>query len=284
MSGRDLRDLEAVLGPNFSDAIQDFAKARQQALEHPLPRIARQPVLGVKPQFPELAREAKPVVGRAAEKSEHARRKLFEYVQNKDSQQIMKMMDSIEGIRKLKRALSLTPDGKELFDQLARFKLAEVIDKKMRDSATENLKLGTFSNLLKSSKTQDIVKELIGSEAYSQLRLIQKSAGRINASVEKFYNASKSGTTLTDVGLASTAIAGLLTMNPYLALSSLGSIGGLNVAGRLLADETFLRLLKEAILTDNSKKFIGLLDKMRPIVQDAIIESGARSSLIEMGR
>lgn len=209
----------------------------------------------------------------------HARQKLLEYIKGKSSDQIMSMMDSIEGIRRLKRALNLTQEGKELFDQLARYKLFEMIDKNMMDSLKENVKLGTFSNLLKSTKSQAIVKELVGPEAFKRLQLLQKNAGQLAASAEKFYNVSKSGTTLADVGIVSTLITGIFTGNPYMALTSTSYLVSMKVAGHLLTDATFLKYLEQAILTNNKQKLSEIFKKMQPIIQDALIESGSKSLL-----
>lgn len=277
LTARDLRDLEAVLGPEYREPILDFIGARQRALEQPLPRAARQPTLGARAAIPETTRAGKPLGGRVAEKAEHAQKKLFEYIEIKSSDQIMKMMDTVEGIHKLKRALSLTPQGEKLFNELARYKLSEMIDKKMMDGLKENVKLGTFSNLLKPTKDQAIVKELVGADAFKQLQLLQKNAGRLAESAEKFYNASKSGTTLADVGVVSNLMTGVLTGNPYMALGASSAVGGMKLAGYLLTDKEFLKYLAEAVLTDNKDKFISILKNMQPSVNRAIVAATANS-------
>jgi hypothetical protein len=102
-------------------------------LRQPLQRAARQPSLAARGvEVPSTtSKAAKTLEGRVAEKAQHAERKLFEYIKGKDSNQILKMMDTVEGVRKLKRALSLTENGDKLFKEIARYKLSEMIDKKM---------------------------------------------------------------------------------------------------------------------------------------------------------
>jgi hypothetical protein len=279
LAARDLRDLEAVLGPQYSDSIREFLGARHRALEQPLPHAARQPSLGARAAIPETTTAGKPLGGRAVEKSEHARQKLLEYIKGKSSDQVMKMMDTVDGIKKLKRALNLTPDGEELFKELARYKLSEMIDKKMMDNLKENVKLGTFSMLLKPTKESAVVKELIGPEAFKQFQLLQTNAGRVASSAEKFYNASKSGSTLADVGASTALLTGVLTGNPYLAITAGAPIGGLKVAGYLLSDPKFLKYLAEAVLTENNEKFIGILKDMKPHVNRAIVAATAGEEL-----
>lgn len=101
-TGRELRDLSNVLGPQYEEAIQNFIGARHRAIEQPLPRAARQSALGGRVEIPE-ARAARPLTGRGVPKAEQARRKLFEYIKAKSSDQILKMMDTPEGIHKLKK-------------------------------------------------------------------------------------------------------------------------------------------------------------------------------------
>jgi hypothetical protein len=276
LTARELRDLEAVLGPTYRDAIQDFVIARQHALEHPLPRPSNQQSLGIRPQSPETI-PSKPI-RKGVEKSEHAERKLHEYIKGKSSDQILKMMDTVEGIRKLKRSLSLTPDGQKLFEELARFKLSEMIDRKMMDSLKENVKMGTFSGLLKSSGDQAIVKELLGPEKFKQFQLLQKNAGILQSSVDKFYNASKSGTTLADTALASTAVIGVFTGNPYLTAKAVASIGGMQLIGHLLSDKQFLKYLEEAATSKSKIKFTDALNKMKPSVNRAILYSTTKQN------
>jgi hypothetical protein len=269
VNARELRDLEAILGSEYGDAIREFVGARQSALEQPLPRAARQPKLGARVQIPET--QAGKPLGKVAQKAEHAKQKLLEYIKGKSSDQVMKMMDTVDGIKKLKRVLSLNPDGEKLFNELARFKLSEMIDKKMMDNLNENVKLGTFSTLLKSSGDQAIVRELVGPESFKQLRRLQSLSGELQESAMKFYNASKSGTTLTDAALVSTAVTGVFTGNLYLAVPAIAKIGGLKAVGYALTDPVFLKYLEEAMLTSNKEKFIGILKDMRPSVNRAIV-------------
>lgn len=264
---RDLSNLVNVLGHEMEPLVQDFAMAHQHALEHPLPRIAERERLGINIQRP-LTQGGKPI-SKAKQTPEHIRRKLYEYIKDKEPEKIMKMMDTVQDIRKLKNALSLTKDGKKLFEKLIRYKLFEMIDKNMMDGLKENVKLGTFSNLFKSTKSKAIVKELVGNEAFEQIQLLQKNAARLAASADKFYNASKSGTTLADVAIVSSLMTGIFTGNAFMTLSAAASIGGIKIAGHLLTDKKFLEYLKEAALTDNQIQFQKLLKKMKSHVEEA---------------
>lgn len=280
---RELRDLSQVLGPEYENQLAEYALQRQNAIDHPLPRITRQRELPVRPgAFQEAANPS--IRGRVKETGvERAnvgvRKKVYEYLAKKKPEEIMHQMDTIGGIRRLRNALELTPEGRELFKDLTRYKFAEMIDNKMKDSVTENVKLGTFSKLLESGKNKELSKELLGKEVFNKLQLLQKNSGQLAESASKFFNASKSGSTLVDMGLIGTAATGVLTGNPFLAVPALAKIGGSKILANLLSDKTFLKELERAILTNNPKNFQMYLERMKPLVREAVETSGKQQFL-----
>jgi hypothetical protein len=278
-SHRDAHNLINALGPEFQEPIMEFLQARNHAIEHPLPRAARGQRLGVNVPTPQT-RAIAPISGRKISETgthaarEGARKKAYEYLSKlgeKDPSRIFKKMDTIQGIRELKRVLSLTPEGRELFKELSRFKLAEMIDKKMKDAVTNQVKLGTFSNLLKDTKSNAIAKELLGEVNYNRLIQLQKNSGQLAKSAEKFFNASKSGTTITDMGLIGAAATGVLTGNPFMALPAIVKIGGSYVLAKLISDPVFLKEYQKLILENDPKKFQKLLQAMQPTVEKSIL-------------
>lgn len=275
---RDIRDLASVLGDRHAQDLERYFAERQFQIEHPLPRATQQNRLGVQAQLPkttaERGLEGRRVSETATERAQQGvRKKMYEYLSKKDAQKIMQEMETIEGIRKLKRALQLTPEGKKVFEDLSRFKISEMIDKKMKDAVTENVKMGTFSNLAKTTKDKAILRELLGKDAFNKLELLQKNTGRLAKSAERFLNTSQSGTTLVDMGLIGAATTGVLTGNPFIAMPAILKIGGSYAVASLLGDPIFLKELEKAILTNNPKKFNDLLNQMRPIVQNSLKNS-----------
>lgn len=274
---RDLRNLEQMLGPQFEGDMRAFGEARQRAINNPQPTLAEQRSLDISARI-SPTEASRPLTKTASLKNVKeadisVRKKMHEFLKAKTPDQILKLMDSVEGIRKLKKALSLTKEGKKVFEDLSRYKLTEMIENKMKNAITEQLKLGTFSGLLKSAENKAIAKEILGKEAYERLTLLQKNSGRLAESAEKFFNASRSGTTLTDVGLVSSAVTGVVLGNPFLVIPVVAKVGGMRVISNLLADPKFLKYLEEAILTNNPKKFSDALKKMMPTLQKAVAES-----------
>lgn len=274
LTERNMRDLAQVLGPGSEQAIEEFMQARQTAKARQNPMIAPQSRLGIEAPIGETrggSRVSQGTTRNVKTTPSHERQKLYEYLSKKNPDQIMQQMSSVDGIRRLKKAMNLTPEGKELFEKLSRYKLAEMIDRQMMDKLGENIRLSKFSGLISSSKDKAIVRELIGKEAYERFNLLQKNAGRVAESANRFYNASKSGTTLTDVGLVSTLMTGIITSNPYMIIGAGSSIGGTYLAARMLSDAKFLKLLEQAALTPNTVKFNKFLNLMKPIVQEALV-------------
>lgn len=275
LNSRDIRDLQSILGHQFDAPMLDYIADRQYALENPAPRITQQSPLGLNVKAPETQPTQKIQPSRVSETGtkkaqENLKSRYLQQIEGKTPEQILNEMDSIGGIRRLKQVLSTTPEGKEVFKQLSRFKLAELIDRKMADNVTDQVKLGTFSNLLDAQKSKDIVKELLSPEAYQRLIMLQKNSGRLSRSAAKFFNASQSGTTLTDMGLVGTAATGIIIGNPYLAAPAIIKIGGSYILARLLSDPVFLKELEKAITETSTKGFYKSLERMRPSVQAAM--------------
>jgi hypothetical protein len=278
VTSREINDMRPFLGPQFNDAVDRFVVNYQHAMDHPLPRILPRNPLGIEvPISQGVPSEAGSLKGRAKKTGvlraeNYLRGKMYEALSKESPDKIMRNMETISGIRKLKEVLQTTKEGRKLFKRLARYKISELIDKNMADSVTGELKFGKFSGLLDKKKSQDIVKELLGKESFQKLSRLQKLTGELNKSASKFLNTSQSGTSLTDMGLIGAATTGILTGNGFIALPALVKIGGSKLVASLLADPKFLQELENAVLTKNGKKFLEYLKKMKPHVKKAFID------------
>ena len=276
LTPRDISNLANVLGSKYERALERYAAQREHALQHPLPRVASPNPFGIniRQGTPKGAglKQYKPreISQTATERArEGLRKKFYESIRKKEPEQIMKKMDTVKGVKELKKVLELTPEGKELFKKLSRYKIAEMIDSKMLDNINGNIKLGKFSKLLSTPEEKSIMRELIGKEAYEKLDLIQRNSAALVESSEKFYNASKSGSTLIDAGLVGTAITGILTGNPFISMGALTKIGGSQLIAHLLSNKKFLKELEKAILTNDPKKFKIRLNNIKPYIRIA---------------
>lgn len=285
---RDFRNLINTLGGDFAEQLGNYAVARERALANPLPRARTGEPMGIRPreapiQIERPQTQATKPIGKVSETGvsradEALRRKTYESLKNADgsfksSDQIMKQMDTIEGIRKLRRALSTTPEGQQVFNEMARYKLGEMIDKKMHNVATDQLKHKNFSTLFKTTKERAILKELVGNEAYEKIIRLQKLSGAMAESAEKFFNASKSGVVLEDMAMAGTTVMGVLTMNPALFLKGAGSMFGYYTVAKLFGDPKFLNLLEKVIMSNDRIKYLEYIKQMEPSVKAALLAS-----------
>jgi len=170
-------------------------------------------------------------------------------------------MNTVHGIKDIKKSLSKTADGKQLFNKLAATKLEEMIGKNLVNSTTQQLNFGSFSKILQKGQNRAIVNELLGSKGLQTLEKLQKVSGRLAESNQKFYNTSKTAYHAADAAFYYKVIndvTHLLAGNPW----PLAKTGGMWIAirqtAKMLADPEFLRLLEDVILEENkgySQKF-----------------------------
>ncbi len=189
--------------------------------------------------------------------AEHAKtyrnRNIDQLLRSQEPTQVINKMATVQGIRDLRKALSNTPEGKNTFNELARKKLDLMIGDKMTNNITEQLKTGTFANLLEKGKNKELVKELLSPEAYKNLVDLQAHAGKIAESAKKFFNASQSATAGADMAIVAGLFGSLfsaMTGNPWAIASIIASGGGLIAANRLaalIADPKFLKMVEEGI-------------------------------------
>ena len=205
--------------------------------------------------------------------AEHAKtfrnRQVGNILKSQDPSSLFNKMNSVQGIRDIGKALSKSPEGKALFGDLKRAKLEDVIGKKMIDNVSQQMKLGTFSNLLEKGKNREIIKELLSPSAFKRLEKLQKASGKISESIQKFFNSSKSASTAADVVLALNLLKDvglLLGGNPWPLVKGAGAILGIRGLSKLLTDEAFIVNLEEAILaseTNNIPKLHQAMERLK---------------------
>jgi hypothetical protein len=190
-----------------------------------------------------------------------------------DPATIMNKMNSVQGIRSIEKALKASPEGKEIINNLKRKKLDDVIANKLVDSTTQQVKLGTFSKLLEKGKNREIIKEILGEKAFQRLEKLQKNAGRLADAADKFYNASKSGTTIADATVVMQVmkdLGHLLYGNPWPFIRTVGGVQALKKISSLIANPQFLKLTEEAILASEKgtqEQLIFSFERLAPYLE-----------------
>jgi len=200
---------------------------------------------------------------------------------SRDPMVLMNKMNTIQGIRDIDKALKYTPEGRQLFNDLKRFKFDDMIGRKMTDNVSEQLKTGTFSNLLKNPKDKQLVKEMLGEKAFSKLVKLQKVTGKIAEAGQKFLNASKSGTTLIDASLIGSAfhdLSAFLSGNPWSLLKTAAGYTSVRYITKLMADPVFLKGVEDAILASSKNDISKLMMIGKMLEQPIKAAIGTQSS------
>lgn len=191
--------------------------------------------------------------------SEHAKvfrgKTISQALKTQDPSQIFSKMNTPHGINEIRKSLSSTPEGRELFNKLSRYKLEEMIGNNMINSTTKQINLGTFSKLLEKGQNKQVARSLLGEESFKRLEKLQNASGRLAETAQRFLNTSRSGVHATDLAFAGKIVmdmANIFAGNPWPLLKSAGTLYGLRSASKLLTDPEFLRLLEEAMLESKS--------------------------------
>lgn len=258
-------DVEALINNKIAlnDIINFESQGGQLKLLQGLTKEIDKVISGVKdPTFAKNWSQANKMFAEHAK--EFRNKPINKILVSQDPQLVFAQMNTVEGIRNLEKVLGKTAEGKRVMNGLKRLKIQEVIDNKMKDNIHEQVKNGTFANLLKVPKDKEIVKELLGKEAFARLTRLQKLSGKLAQSAEKFLNASKSGVTVVDVGLIGKVmkdVGSALAGNPWPIAKSAAGFGAARYVSKLMADATFLKQVEQAILAAE-KNDLGLMTKI----------------------
>ena len=200
-------------------------------------------------------------------------------LKTQDPSQLMSKMGNAQGIKELKKALGKTEDGKRLFDQLARFKMEDLLTKHLEEGASGQAKFGTFANAITKGKNGEILRELLGPENFKKLDNLGKTAKVLASTTNKFLNTSQSGTFLADFGVAGklfSDIAQAFHGNPWPLVTTGGIAGSARLLANLFANPEFLKLTENAVLAmkaNDTTKLQGFIQAIGQMTKQAIRET-----------
>lgn len=176
-------------------------------------------------------------------------------LKTQDPATIFNKMNTTAGIKDIQKALSHSFEGKELFKDLSRYKIDDMIGKALEKNVKEQIQFGTIRNVFKQSKTQEILKELMPKSEFDRLKRLTDLTGNIAESASKFLNTSQSGTTIVNLAAVSKMLFDIgqaFSGNLLPALKSLGGLAGVRGVSNLITDPEFLRAVEDAILVSKS--------------------------------
>jgi hypothetical protein len=209
--------------------------------------------------------------------SEHAKtfrnKSVNQLLTSMDPAQILNKMNTVQGIRSLNEVFKKSSEGRKIFDNLKRLKLDKIVGDNLIDSTSQQAKLGTFSKLLEKGKNKEIIQEILGPNSFKRLQRLQKNAGALADTFNKFLNASKSGTSVVDVAIIGKILNDLTNIfygNPWPIMKTAGGFLAIKKLTKLLADPEFLKIVEDIILASKKRSDTDLLlsiSKLRPYAQ-----------------
>jgi hypothetical protein len=158
-------------------------------------------------------------------------------------EQIFTRMNSVKGINELEKVFGRTVEGKEAMDALKKYKLEDLLNKKVLDKNGE-ISWGKSAGMLKDAKTRDLVLKLVGPDQYKKLKDLAVVSSGVEQGFKKFANTSRTATTAGDmallVGLPIQAVKQLFSGNILGAIKTTGYIFTPSMLAKLMANPKFV--------------------------------------------
>jgi hypothetical protein len=201
--------------------------------------------------------------------SEHAdifRNDLVKSMYNMEKPEaILAAMSNTEGVSKVERALSVSPEGKQMFESLKRFKAEEYFNKIFKETPLGETNLG-WKRLLDAAtdrESKQYLAKLLGPEGFRNLERMSKYGESMQNALQKYANPSKT----TDVGIPvaflSTLGASIISGNlPAVALHVGGAGAAKVISNALLDPELAKKIERYSKVPGASKEAKQLLDEI----------------------
>lgn len=191
-------------------------------------------------------------------------------VKGERPEQVFGRMNTVKGINELENVFNKTPQGKEAMDALKRYKLEDVLNKKVLDK-NGNISWGKAAGMLKDPKTRDLVLKLVGPEQYRKLKDLSKVATGIEEGFKKFLNTSKTATTAADmavmVALPIKAVEQLFKGNVLGAAKTTALIFGPNQLAKLMANPKFVEAAIAAAKAGRGSNAVKFIERALRVAQ-----------------
>lgn len=200
-------------------------------------------------------------------------------LRTQNPEQVFQKMSTVQGIRDVKKALSKSAEGRELFKDLSRFKLDDLLEKSVQKNAQDVIQFGKVGNIFKNPRTKDLIKELSTPEAYKRLEKLTGLSNQVAESANKFLNTSQSGTTVTNVAAIVDllkSVGSALSGNFLPLMRTSAQFGTAISLSKLITNESFLIAVEDAILASKSNNATAIKKAGEKLLE--VFESTARGS------
>jgi len=168
---------------------------------------------------------------------------------------ILNMLNSTSAVKALEEAIGGTDAGAEVLKSIKRFKLEEILGKRLQNATTEEVQFGQYAAAMNPAKKEQVslIRALAG-EQYTQLENLATVARALAESYARYGNPSRTGNRMMDMlfpqdGWAQAGQA-ILTYATG-GLWGLAGYGVMQATPRMMAkqltDPKYIKLMKEAM-------------------------------------
>lgn len=272
------QDLNQVIKYEVKGGVDKLLTGLQQVVKHGIQEYGRQ----FNPQYLNRFNQAEKLFQENA-KMFRKNPLLKNLMSGQNPEQIFPKMNTVKGINELEDIFKKAPDGKETFDALKRYKLEDLLNKKVVDKNGQ-ISWGKSSGMLKDAKTRDLVHRLVGPEQYKKLKDLAHVSSGIEQGFKKFLNTSKSAVTAGDmalyVALPIRAVSQLFAKNYLGAAKTAAMIFGPSQLAKLMADPQFVEQaikVSKSGLEKDGNKFIEEAIRLARITAPMILENKVKN-------
>lgn len=286
-----IKDLQEVM-QDINQVIKYETKGGADKILHSLRAVAKEAVNSYGREFnrPYLNRftQAQHEFGKVA-KDFRKNALIKNLVKGNNPEQIFGKMNTVKGINELEKIFNKTGEGKEMMDVLKRYKLEDILNKKILDK-NGDISWGKAAGIFKEPKIRDLVIKLVGPEQYKKLQDLSKVAGGVEEGFKKFANKSGTATTGFDlfllVGMPIKAAAQIASKNWMGALKTTALFLSPKQIAKIMANPKFA---DAAIKTakagkgNSAERFINAAKDVAKITAEEMIEDN-ENHLSEIGK
>lgn len=187
-------------------------------------------------------------------------------VKGERPEQIFGKMNSVKGIRELGKVFNRSPEGKQAFDAIKKYKLEELIGSKLVNK-NGKISWGNASGMFKNAKNRELLLELVGPQGYKNIKDIARVSQGVEEGLRKFLNNSQSASTAMDVALLVSApvkaIAHLFSGNIVGAAKNTGFLFSPYLLAQLIANPEFVNAIKATARAGKGSSSQAFLEKAK---------------------
>lgn len=168
---------------------------------------------------------------------------------------ILSMLNSSGAVKAFDKAMAETESGKKVAEAIKRFKLEEILGKRLQNATTEDVQYGQFAAAMNPSKKEEVALiQALAGEQYTQLKNLNTVAQALATSFARYGNPSRTGNRVADFLFPQDAWAQTASAIAAYAGGGLMGVAGyglLQAAPRMMArqltDPKYMKLMKDAL-------------------------------------